>query len=292
MSLKRFDGMRKGVALLPNLLTTANLFCGFFAIIQAISGRFVFAVWLILLAGLFDFLDGRVARMTGTQSDFGVEYDSLADMTTFCLAPALLMYRWGLAGFGKFGIAASFLYFACGALRLARFNVQAAGVEKTDFQGLPSPAAAATLTTFLLFYTSYFGKSGTHNVFGMILIISLGLLMVSEVRYKSMKQTKKRTSFFYLICVIAGLFVVLSRPEMTLFGLGIGYVTLGILQHVYFFFRGRPGAEERRQNRKNRQLQRKNRRFRDRTHTNLPVNSDTELPSSDKVIPISKNESY
>ena len=116
--------MRRGVALLPNLLTTANLFCGFFSITKTLSGDFVFAVWLIVLAGLFDFLDGRVARMTHTQSRFGTEYDSLADLSTFCMSPAVLAYNWDLKTFDKIGIAACFLYFACGALRLARFNVQ------------------------------------------------------------------------------------------------------------------------------------------------------------------------
>src|SRR3989338_3433043 len=104
---RRYD-MRRGIALLPNLITTGNLFCGFLAITKAIQGQYIFACWLIVLAGIFDALDGRVARMTGTQSDFGVEYDSLSDLTTFCMTPAILVFKWGLSGFGKFGVAASF----------------------------------------------------------------------------------------------------------------------------------------------------------------------------------------
>lgn len=231
--------MRRGVALLPNLLTTANMFCGFFSITKTLAGDFVFAVWLIVLAGLFDFLDGRVARMTHTQSRFGMEYDSLADLTTFCIAPAVLAYAWGLGQFGKIGLAATFLYFACGALRLARFNVQSDSVEKNDFQGLPTPAAAGTMVSFILFYDYVFGpfpKIDTPINLQYLLLLGLtvflGALMVSQVRYKSMKSVKRRSSFVSLVLIVATLFIILAKPEITLFTFGVCYISYGILNWV------------------------------------------------------------
>jgi CDP-diacylglycerol--serine O-phosphatidyltransferase len=237
MPLNRYNGMKRGVALLPNLLTTANLFCGFFSIVQTLNGKFIFAVWLIILASLFDFLDGRVARMTGTQSDFGVEYDSLSDLTTFCMAPGLLIYKWGLMSFGKFGIAAAFLYFCCGALRLARFNVQAGGVEKNDFQGLPTPAAAGTMVSYVLFHTFFFSSPKNYNVFLLTLIVCVALLMVSDIRYRSMKKVNKRISFFTMVCTVAALFLIVSKPEVTLFLVGVLYISVGLIGRVLDFFK-------------------------------------------------------
>ncbi len=227
--LRRERGMRRGVALLPNLLTTANMFCGFYAILQAFSGKFTLAVWLIVLASLFDFLDGRVARMTGTSSDFGVEYDSLADMCTFCLAPALLVYQWGLKSFGNLGLAVCFIYFCCGALRLARFNVQAGDIEKKDFQGLPSPAAANTLVTYLLFHKQLFGKPEMPPIFLLILTLFIALLMVSNVRYKSAKSVQRRTNFFMLIGVVVLIVLIATKPNYTLFSFGMCYIAFGLI---------------------------------------------------------------
>jgi len=227
--LRRERGMRRGVALLPNLLTTANMFCGFYAVLQAFNGKFTLAVWLIILASLFDFLDGRVARMTGTSSDFGVEYDSLADMCTFCMAPALLTYQWGLKGFGNLGLAACFIYFCCGALRLARFNVQAGDIEKKDFQGLPSPAAANTLTSYLLFHKQIFGLPKEPPIFLLVLVLFVAMLMVSNVRYKSAKSVQKRTNFFMLIGVVVLIVLIATKPNYTLFSFGICYITFGLV---------------------------------------------------------------
>lgn len=234
--LRRERGMRRGVALLPNLLTTANMFCGFFAILQAFSGKFTLAVWLIILAALFDFLDGRVARMTGTSSDFGVEYDSLADMCTFCLAPALLVYQWGLKSFGNLGLAACFIYFCCGALRLARFNVQAGDIEKKDFQGLPSPAAANTLVSYLLFHKELFGKPQPQPIFLLILTLFVALLMVSNVRYKSAKSVQRRTNFFMLIGAVVLVVLIASKPNYTLFSFGMSYIAFGLYGEIREYF--------------------------------------------------------
>lgn len=233
--IKRKDGMKRGVVLLPNLITTANLFCGFFSIVQTLQGKYVFAVWLVILAGFFDFLDGRVARMTNSQSDFGMEYDSLSDLTTFCLAPAILIYTWGMAGFGKYGIAAAFIYFTCGALRLARYNVQAQGVEKSDFQGLPSPAAAGTMVSFVLFHQEFFGSPHSESYFILFLAATVGLLMVSNFRYRSLKKVnRKRINIVYLVGIVASLFLILSRPDIMLFPSGLIYIAYGIVTSIFF----------------------------------------------------------
>ena len=232
--------MRRGVALLPNLLTTANLACGFFAILHAFKGKFILAVWFILVATLLDFLDGRVARMTNTESRFGREYDSLADLCAFAIAPAFIIYTWGLIHLGKFGTAACFLYFLCGALRLARFNVQALSIEKTDFQGLPTPAAGGTLVAFVLFFEGVFGKPGFSNVsflqpllyFLAGFTIFLGLLMVSNVRYRSLKRVKRKTGFVSLIIIVFMIFIVASQPEIAIFFFGMGYTLYGLIRWI------------------------------------------------------------
>lgn len=225
--------MRRGIKLLPNLLTTANLFCGFFSITKTLSGDYVFAAWIVVLAGFFDFADGRVARLTKTQSDFGVEYDSLSDLTTFCMAPALLAYTWSLSGFRKIGLAAAFLFFACGALRLARFNVQVNTVEKDGFQGLPSPAAAGTVVSYVIFCNHVWGPETQWPVFLLGMVVMLGLLMVSNVKYRSFKRLNRRASFFFLVCTVAIAFVVLIEPEVTLFVLGVVFVSVGVVEWVW-----------------------------------------------------------
>ena len=231
MKRKR-HGIRRGIVLLPNLLTTANLFCGFFSIMQSIQGKFVFAAWLIILAGFFDFLDGRIARMTNTQSDFGIEYDSLSDLTTFCLAPALLVFNWSLFAYGKLGIAACFLFFACGALRLARFNVQMASVEKVDFQGLPSPTAGGTLVSYVIFFNHVIGPGKNPSIFVMITTVVLALLMVSNVKYRSFKKVK-RTSFLFLVCIIGAVVIIAAQPEIMFFVVGLLYVSLGVFEWLW-----------------------------------------------------------
>lgn len=268
MALDRMNGVKRGVAFLPNILTTANLFCGFFSIIQSINGNFTFAVWLVVLAGLFDFLDGRVARMTGTQSDFGVEYDSLADLTTFCMGPAVLIYNWGLDSFGNFGVAACFMYFACGALRLARFNVQAGDVEKVDFQGLPTPSAAGTMVSYVLFHDYFFGspQPDSRNYFLIALTVLLALLMVSNIRYRSMKKVKNRASFFQLVLAVTIFFVIAARPEITLFLVGVIYVSIGIFNRAREGSRGATSGAQAPASPAERPSQRRFRRRRGRRH--------------------------
>lgn len=226
MKIER-HGIRRGITLLPNLITTASLFCGFFSIMQSIRGRFVFAAWLVILAAFFDFLDGRIARMTRSQSDFGVEYDSLSDLTTFCLAPAILVYTWSLFDFGKLGIAVCFLFFACGALRLARFNVQMASVERVDFQGLPTPTAGGTLVSYAIFYEHLFGPGKNPSFFVIVMTVALALLMVSNIRYRSFKKIK-RASFLFFVFVVGAVFIVAAQPEVMFFAAGMTYIGVGI----------------------------------------------------------------
>ncbi len=224
--------MRRGIFLLPNILTTANLFCGFFSIIQSLKGNYAVAAWLVVLAIFFDMLDGRVARMTGSSSDFGAEYDSLSDIVTFIVAPSVLSYLFGLKDFGKIGIAAGFLFLGCGALRLARFNVQSAHVEKNDFQGLPVPSAGGVICTYIIFYLHVFGAPDKYPFILVGLVIGMALLMVSAVRYKSFKRIN-RTSFVSLFLIIALIVVMAIEPQIMFFAFGVVYVLIGLVGWVW-----------------------------------------------------------
>lgn len=235
---------RKGIFLLPNLFTTAALFAGFYAIIAAIKGQFDTAAIAIFLAMLLDGLDGRVARMTNTQSDFGAEYDSLSDMGSFGLAPALVLYQWSLiymvelgSSWGKLGWLAAFIYTASAALRLARFNTQVGKADKRYFQGLPSPAAAA-VTVGAVWVCELYGIAGKDvMIAAFLLTISAGLLMVSKFSYYSFKDldlTKKVPFISVLIVVL--IFVILSiEPPTALFILFFLYMISG---PVIALFRG------------------------------------------------------
>jgi CDP-diacylglycerol--serine O-phosphatidyltransferase len=213
----------RGIYLLPNLLTTAGLFSGFYAILAAASGNFENACIAVLVAALFDGVDGRVARMTGTTSDFGVQYDSLADLVSFGMAPSLVMYHWALVGFradgpllAKVGWAAAFLYAACAALRLARFNTQVGSTDKRWFIGLASPAAAGLVVSFV-WAMSGFGFSGTGQRWSALLLtVAAGLLMVSRFRYSSFKGAPRpqRVPFIVpllIVLVMAALFVAQAK---------------------------------------------------------------------------------
>lgn len=229
------EGLRKGIYLLPNLFTTANLFCGFFSVIKSLNGDFIAASWAILLAGIFDTLDGRVARLTKAESEFGIEYDSLVDLASFGLAPGILVYTWGLQNVGRFGWLAPFLFFACGALRLARFNVQHDNVENSFFQGLPIPTAAYVLASFTLFHHHFFSLSVPAPLFLSLVTILLSCLMVSTINYRSMKslEIKGKHSFFALVLVVLSIFVIATEPEITIFVLVLAYVSSGLLEEIF-----------------------------------------------------------
>lgn len=228
----------RGVFLLPNALTTGALFAGFYSIIAGINGHYVPAAIAVLIAGLLDGLDGRVARLTNTQTDFGVQYDSLSDLISFGLAPALLAFNWSLASMrdisplaGKLGWLAAFLFAACAALRLARFNTQASSSDKRYFQGLASPAAAGTLVATVWFFADN-GISG-EDVRWLVWFetVVLGLLMFSRVRYFSGKSWPRgdRIPVGFLFLVVL-LFVLLAvDPPAVLMILGLAYVVSGLV---------------------------------------------------------------
>lgn len=242
---------RRGIYMLPNLFTTAALFAGFYAIVQAMNGQFETAPIAIFIAMILDGLDGRVARWTHTESDFGAEYDSLSDMVSFGLAPALVMYEWALSGLGKLGWLAAFLYAACAALRLARFNVQNGNVDKRFFVGLPSPSAAALVMglVWVMHASGVPGKELSFVALGFTLFA--GLAMVSNIRYFSFKQfnVKDRVSFMAVIAIVL-LFVLISLdPPQVLFMIFLVYSLSGPLTAGFNLARrwnGRRAADGRR----------------------------------------------
>lgn len=179
----------RGAYLLPNLITTLSMFLGFLSMVWAIQGRFEMACFGILLSALMDGLDGKVARLTNTASEFGVQYDSLADAVAFGLAPAMLLWQWQLTVFGRLGVACAFIYLACGVLRLARFNVSTATASKRFFVGLPIPAGGCTVVTFV-FFASILPDflQGVVPYVALLLSVCIGMLMVSNIRYFSFKE--------------------------------------------------------------------------------------------------------
>ncbi len=223
------DGLPRGIYILPNIFTTLNLFCGFYAIISIIRGGFVRAAIAILIAAVFDALDGKIARATKATSRFGVEYDSLADLISFGLAPGLMMYLWVLQPLGRLGWLAAFLFLACGALRLARFNSQAGTVSSDYFVGLPIPAGAGMVaTTVLICYRLGIGTD-VNKVVMLILLYGLSFLMVSSIKYNSFKKPElfKKMSFNVLVASILILIFIAAHPAIALFLCGITYVLSG-----------------------------------------------------------------
>ena len=210
---------RRGIYLLPNLFTTAALFAGFYAIVAAMGGRFEAAAIAIYVAMVLDGADGRVARMTSTESEFGAEYDSLSDVISFGLAPALVLYLWSLSELGKLGWLAAFVYVAATALRLARFNTQIGNADKRYFQGLPSPPAAA-VAAGLVWVGAEYGLGGLSlGVVSFVVAIALGLLMVSNIRYRSFKEfdPRGRVPFVAVLVVVAIISFISIDPAVVLF---------------------------------------------------------------------------
>ena len=220
---------RRGIYILPNLFTTAALFAGFYAIVQAMNNRFEHAAVAIFIAMVLDGLDGRVARLTRTQSAFGAEYDSLSDMVSFGAAPALVIYEWALKGMGKLGWIAAFIYCAGAALRLARFNTMLDVQDKRYFQGLPSPAAAALVAglVWVMIDNNYTGDEA--RWYACILTIFAGVTMVSNIRYHSFKDINLRRSvpFFAVFAIVLFYLLVSSYPQGVLFALFLGYAISG-----------------------------------------------------------------
>lgn len=220
---------RRGIYLLPNLFTTGCLFAGFYAIVAAMTDRFEPAAIAIFIAMIMDGLDGRVARLTNTQSAFGAEYDSLADMISFGLAPALVMFVWALSDLGKLGWLAAFVYTAGTALRLARFNTQVGRADKRYFQGLASPAAAAVMAGLVWVGAGYGLEGRVIAIVALVVTVFMGLLMVSNVRYRSFKDLdlKGRVPFVALLVIVLVFVLVSIDPPQVLLGIFALYAISG-----------------------------------------------------------------
>ena len=227
---------RRGVYLLPNLFTTAALFCGFYAIVSGMNGQFNQASIAIFVAMILDGLDGRVARMTNTASAFGAEYDSLSDMVSFGLAPALVAFSWSLNELGKVGWMVAFIYAACAALRLARFNTMVGSTDPRYFIGLPSPSGAA-LVAGMIWALNDLGVDGSMvgvSIFAALITALSGILMVSNVRYHSFKKLdfKARVPFFFILVMVLIFAVVFSDPPRVLMAIFLGYAASGPVMTV------------------------------------------------------------
>lgn len=221
-------GLRRGIYLLPNAITTGALFSGFYAIIAALAGNLENAAIAIVVAGFLDAMDGRIARLTNTSSEFGVQYDSLSDLVAFGVAPAVVMFTWVLSDLDKLGWTIAFLYMACTALRLARFNT---APDNKVFTGLASPAAAGVLATSVWVWVDNFeGRAGIEMAIPMAIVTAtLALLMVSGVRYYSPKQLNLRgqVPFFYIVALILIFALVFTYPPGILLAIGVVYATSG-----------------------------------------------------------------
>jgi CDP-diacylglycerol--serine O-phosphatidyltransferase len=233
---------RRGIYLLPNLFTTAALFAGFYAIVQAMNGRFESAAIAIFVAMIFDGLDGRIARLTHTQSAFGAEYDSLSDMVSFGVAPALVVYEWALKGLGKLGWVAAFIYCAAAAMRLARFNTQMDVVDKRYFQGLPSPSAAALVAGLVWLMRDFEVRGGDVRIIAWFVTVFAGLTMISNIPFYSFKDLNFRKSvpfialFFFLLVFV----LLTSAPAKVLFAIFLSYSFSG---YVLWFWKRRKGEK-------------------------------------------------
>ena len=237
---------RKGIYVLPNLFTLAALFGGFYAIVMAMNGQFEQAAYGVFSAMVLDSLDGRVARMTNTQSAFGEQMDSLSDMVSFGAAPALIVYEWELKGLGKLGWIAAFVYCSCAALRLARFNTNIGVVDRRYFQGMPSPAAAALVVGFiwLMEYSGF--KGGTEGAWltwlAFALTLYAGLTMVTNAPFYSFKDIsmKRSVPFIVIVAIALGIAVINIHIPGTLFGVFMVYGVSGYVVYAWRKMKGRP----------------------------------------------------
>ncbi|MDH4184946.1 MAG: CDP-diacylglycerol--serine O-phosphatidyltransferase [Nitrospinota bacterium] len=227
--VKGLHRFRRGVFIVPSLITSAAYFCGFYAIIASINGDFYKAAWAIILAMIFDGIDGRIARAMGATSNFGVEFDSLSDLMAFGLAPAVMMYNWTLQPYGRIGWMAVFLYALCGALRLARFNIQQSDVKKDHFVGMPIPAAAGVLATTVLLTHGALEMEKVPGVIILVAVYVLALLMVSNIPYRNFKNIdrNKRRPFHLFLWILLFFFIVALFPHHMLFLTAVVYMLHG-----------------------------------------------------------------
>ena len=228
------ESMRRGIYIRPNLVTAASLFAGFYSMVATLNGNYSTAAVWIFISAICDGLDGKVARMTGTTSKFGVEFDSLADLVAFGVTPALLMFAWALKPFGRLGWVAAFLFLVCAALRLARFNVQVDTVESKRFVGLPTPASACMVASTVLLFYHLNWPSSFKKLAILGLIYLLAFLMVSNFRYYSFKDPAliKRQPFGFLILAVVLLIVVAAEPVVMTFSVLLIYILSGPIDYV------------------------------------------------------------
>lgn len=243
---KKSELKRRGIYLLPNLFTTGGLLGGFYAIIAGMNGQFESAAIAIFIAMVMDALDGRVARMTDSSTAFGAEYDSLSDVVSFGVAPACVIYNWVLMSMNQIGWVAAFIYVASAALRLARFNTQIGVQDKRFFQGLPSPAAAAVIAGFVWLMHDVGEPSTALKIFSLCLTISLGFLMVSNVRYSSFKEydLKDKVSFMTMVSVVLVIVFIAINPPKVLFGLFFIYAVTGPVLTLWHLYQVRLGKRK------------------------------------------------
>jgi len=235
--------MKKGIYILPNGITLTAMFAGFFAIVSVLKGSYEHAAWAIVVAGVFDGLDGWVARMTHTTTRFGIEMDSLSDVIAFGVAPATLLYAWALRPFGRVGWAVAFLYTACGAMRLARYNIQMGSDERKSFTGMPIPAAAVVVAAMVIFYGEMDWDAGK-SYFVLFVSAVISLLMVSTLRFHGLKEIdiRERKPFWILVTMVVILAVVLMHPQTAIFVFAIIYLVVGIAENAYLYARRRKAA--------------------------------------------------
>ncbi len=229
--------MRRGIYILPNTLTLCGLFLGFYSILATIKGHYIQASWAIMIAIIFDGLDGWVARLTHSTTRFGIELDSLSDLVAFGLAPAIMVYKWSLTPFGRVGWAAAFLFVACGSLRLARYNVQMGSTELKSFTGMPIPGAAALIATLVIFYHEMWDTVPDKNYFILLFTFFLSALMVSTLRFHGAKELdlRKRKPFWILVVFVIVLTITVIHPEIALFLFAMIYLIGGIIENIILY---------------------------------------------------------
>ncbi|NWF52556.1 MAG: CDP-diacylglycerol--serine O-phosphatidyltransferase [Nitrospirae bacterium] len=233
--------MKKGVYLLPTTLTICGMFFGFYSILAALKENYIHAAWAILIANVFDGLDGWVARLTHSTTKFGIELDSLSDLVAFGVAPAVVLYKWALTPFGRIGWSTAFLFMVCGALRLARYNVQMGSAESKAFTGMPIPGAAAVIATLIIFYYEIWELKPEKNYLILLLSIFLSMLMVSTLRFHGAKELNlsKRKPFSILVAIVIIFTFIIVHPPIALFLFAMAYLFGGIIENVILYYRKR-----------------------------------------------------
>lgn len=238
--------MKKGIYILPNMLTLVGMFFGFLSIVATMKGNYIHAAWAIVIANIFDGLDGFVARATGASSRFGVELDSLSDLIAFGAAPAVLLYRWTLQDFGRLGWAFSFFFLACGALRLARFNVQTIPGQSKAFTGMPIPAAATIMASIVIFHYQFHDHPPEKSIPVLILTGITSFLMVSTLRFHGLKEInlRSRRPLWFLLGFILIMLVIVIHPPVALFVFAMAYLVTGIIENILLVFRKKRRSHE------------------------------------------------